>query len=457
MINQLLQFQKKIPLLKEAFVSLLLVGYFLYPVQAKMSNTVFFSTQNRMETIDQQQREFSNSTPLGLFTYHKWVDLNENSAAERNEFFGLGKKIFASGESLSATLYDPDITQDTPLKIRIWDHTGNLIRTSQKTYIAGRIFTFPNIDKVLPPGEYILTINPENSKNTYSVNFTIQGENTPKDSVELKKEDLPKGLHLFTHWEDANLNNTFDHNEITGLDSNSFPLGSLEIELGLNLPLQDIPIVYQTWNTQDSLLGMSVSNLAILQHYSTKVDSIQNMPDFLQSLVSAPAGSYKITAILADAELTTFEKTIHLTPSMQRDVSYPTINAIALNKPGRIIPVNLYKGLEGFFLFADYIDLNKDSIQQEFEFVKLRQQNYNARYENVHAQFHLPKYKDHNILLSILDQDGHTIIEQKSLYQDKPHIFEISNSQFRLAPGQYLIRAQPENSNEKFEETLTIH
>lgn len=404
-----------------------------------------------------QQRLSPKRTPVGLFTYNKWIDLNENKMAERNEFFGLGKEIFNYRDDLHAALYVPQIKKDTPLKIRFWRSTGELIRTLRHNYVAGRLFIISHIQQILPPGDFTLTINIQGSENTHKINFTLKKNNSIAKDTSQQEKPLLQGLHLITQWDDLDQDGEFDSNEVQRLSKNTIAPGKVEFAVCLKPPNPNQSIVFQTWDTLGNLLGMSIAHPSSIHYFQLKNDTTFETPRFLAPLRKASPGTYRIMAIMDNKQHTIFESPLRIgAPIIQKkDKKYPPTHPLRSTQTC-ITSHYKPKALEGFFVFADYFDLDGDSIQQKNEFLKLKHTSFNSNIENVHAQFHDPKYSDQQITLKILDQYGETIMENSTLYEASPQIFEISNTEFRLIPGQYTILIQPENSEEYFQSIITI-
>lgn len=440
--------------------SLMVCITFSQPGVSSLKGSPTIDKPDKLSATNSPQKRLSHKgTPTGLFIYNKWIDLNENQKAERNEFFGLGKQTFFREEALRATLYDPLITKDTTLKIRIWDSTGNLIKTISHKYRAGRLFTLSNIEQILPPGDYILTINPKDSYTTYKVNFTLKGE-TPETSIsKLSPDILNEGLYLVSKWEDNDSNREFDSGEITPIEGNSFIPDDVEFALALKLNNPDQRVVFQTWDTLGNLLGMTISN-ADSPHYHILSQDTTNSPppNFLKPLTEVRKGTFRIMAILNNNNLTHYEQTIHIRENnkIEKDQTYPSTVNIPQKITTTLLSPNEKPNLEGFFLYSDYNDLNRDSIQQEFEFISFRHTSFNSRIENILAHFNIPQYQNQDITLQILDEYGDIIIEHISHFQNRPIIFEISDTEFRLVPGHYTILILSEELDELFETRMSV-
>ncbi len=120
----------------------------------------------------QQQRYKDNETPVGLFAYTKWVDLNENGGMDDNELFGLGKKVFnLNKEALKIGIRIPDYEGNVNYKL--WNSRGDL--AGKKTIYKERdSIAWISFDKGtnLEAGNYKISATLDNKK-TEVIDVTI--------------------------------------------------------------------------------------------------------------------------------------------------------------------------------------------------------------------------------------------------------------------------------------------
>ncbi|WP_421920121.1 hypothetical protein [Marinifilum sp.] len=445
---------------------------------------------NQVE-VQEQEKTYKNGIPIGLFAYNKWVDLNENEIVEKNEFFGLGKKSFAKGESISASLNDPSIKEGTNLKLRIWDTSGNLIRTVRRNYTTKPLFTYSNFDAFLPVGEYIMTVNPAESGKTYQINFMIKEPNG-NAFAKIRKKLLPESFHLFKEWIDEDGDMRLDSAEVIGLDERQFELGKVDFEVGLNLPMNDNQVVYQIWNSTYDMLAMNIATMDSLQHYTMKEDTINIGNQFLRVLKTVPEGEYMITAsfgvkapkqyrLLVQIGDTTSnlmetddvvaseqaEETIKPeAEEAEEEIPVPEeVAETSLDVPQ--MPMNVTenvenlapeftKGQEGFFFFTGFIDLNENNKQEREEFMGADQEYYYSESENVFVQFHLKQFVNTKLSLKILNAEDQLVREQIGNYAESPFVFKVSMPDDPLTPGEYKLIMQPNESEIRYRLELTI-
>ena len=124
-----------------------------------------------------------------FFTYNKYVDLNNNKSAEREEFFGLGKKVFdLDREYLLISYLNYFLRKDENALFRSWTDTGELIgetsvRTSGsrsfKSFYTGLNSKYNNppnfLDKlrINGPGKYMVTLNVPGIEQTFRLDLNI--------------------------------------------------------------------------------------------------------------------------------------------------------------------------------------------------------------------------------------------------------------------------------------------
>ena len=422
-----------------------------------------------------------NQIPNGLFAYNKWVDLNENGLVESNEFFGLGKDSFSKGEPISASLHDPDLNDRTKLKLRIWDTSGNLIRTIKKNYTSTPMFTYSGFDSFLPVGNYIFTINPEETGTTYQIRFSLKEPNG-NAYAKIRKKILPENLHLFKQWIDEDGDMRMDSSEVLALNQKEYFLGDVKFELGLNLPSNSRQVVYQVWDAKHQLMSMNISKLDSLQYYTMDVDTLLKGNDFLKVLCDASVGNYLITASVAGEKVKQYQIPIQIVDTTQTLVSEPAIVAEAESnleiQPELVVTKDTLpllaeitmgssenvenlapefkKGQEGFFIFTGFIDLNENRIQDRDEFLGADQNYYYSESENVFVQFHLRQFFNKDLKLQILNSDKLLVKEQNGIYEESPFVFEISMPDDPLAPGDYQLIMIPQDSEIKYRIELII-
>jgi hypothetical protein len=429
----------------------------------------------------QKKEKKKNQIPNGLFAYNKWVDLNENGLVESNEFFGLGKDSFSKGEPISASLHDPDLNDRTKLKLRIWDTSGNLIRTIKKNYTSTPMFTYSGFDSFLPVGNYIFTINPEETGTTYQIRFSLKEPNG-NTYAKIREKLLPENLHLFKQWIDEDGDMKMDSSEVFALNQKEYFLGDVKFELGLNLPSNSRQVVYQVWDSNNQLMSMNISKLDSLQYYTMDVDTLRKGNDFLKVLSDASAGNYLITASVVGEKVKQYQIPIHIVDTTQIVVSEPAIVAEAESnleiQPELVVTKDTLplsaeitmgssenvenlapefkKGQEGFFIFTGFIDLNENHIQNRDEFLGADQDYYYSESENVFAQFHLRQFFNKDLKLQILNRDKLLVKEQNGIYEESPFVFKISMPDDPLVPGDYQLIMIPQDSEIKYRIELTI-
>jgi hypothetical protein len=433
---------------------------------------------NSIEKIELQEQEQTpkNEIPIGLFAYNKWVDLNENQVVEKNEFFGLGKKSFSKGESISASLYDPEIKEGTNLKLRIWDTSGNLIRTVRKRYTENSLFTYSNFDAFLPVGEYIMTVNPAESGKTYQINFLIKEPNGDAFS-KIRKKLLPEDFYLFKEWIDEDGDMKLDSTEVFGLDQNQYEIGKVDFQVSLNLPVSNRQVVYQIWNSTYDMIAMNISRMDSLQFYTMKEDTINPGNQFLRVLKTVPEGEYMITASLGVKNPIQYRLLVQIGDSIATDYLEEKLvivddNIIQVEEgepisetPKKLMNVSenvenlapvFTKGQEGFFLFTGFIDLNENSKQERDEFVGADQDYYYSESENVFVQFHLKQFINRQLILQIFNDNNQLVSEQIGYYAESPFVFKLSMPDEPLEQGEYSLIIQPEGSEIKYRLELSI-
>ena len=440
-----------------------------------------------IQEFGQQKKLEKNEIPIGLFAYNKWVDLNENNLVERNEFFGLGKESFSKGEPISASLYDPNLKDGSNLKLRIWDTSGNLIRTVKKQYTSIPIFTYSEFDGYLPVGEYIFTINPEESGTTYQIRFTLKEPNG-NTYANIRKKLLPENMHLFKQWIDEDGDMKLDSSEVLALNKNIYNVGEVDFELGLNLPLNPVPVVFQVWNSDYDLLSMNISKLDSLQHYTMNEDTLNRGNEFLRVLANASVGEYFITASVTGEGVKQYKTTLQIVDSLNKDTSEletknesitkvdstegvdENIELIvteeeepseAKMKMGTSVNVDnlapeFKKGQEGFFIFSGFIDLNENNIQDRDEFIGADQDYFYSESENVFVQFHLRQFFNKDLVLQIFNDKDELVIEQIGVYGESPFVFKVSMPDEPLLPGKYSLIMKPTDSEIKYRLDLII-
>ncbi|MDQ2180023.1 hypothetical protein [Marinifilum sp. D714] len=430
------------------------------------------------DQIQKQEKQNKNDIPIGLFAYNKWVDLNENEIVEKNEFFGLGKQSYAKGESISASLYDPAIQEGTNLKLRIWDTSGNLIRTVRKNYTTKPLFTYSNFDAFLPVGEYIMTINPAESGKTYQIKFLIKEPNG-NAFAKIRKKLLPESFHLFKEWIDEDGDMKMDSAEVIGLNQRQFELGKVDFQVGLNLPMNNKQVVYQIWNSTYDMIAMNISRMDSLQHYTMKEDTIHPGNQFLRVLKKVPEGEYMITASLDMKDPIQYRILIQIGDSTANIVKtdeavaaqtdeipeleevteeIPETPAMAMNISENVenLAPEFTKGQEGFFFFTGFIDLNENNKQEREEFMGADQEYYYSESENVFVQFHLKQFVNSELNLKLFNTEDQLVREQIGNYTESPFVFKVSMPDEPLIPGEYKLIMQPGGSEIKYRLELTI-
>jgi hypothetical protein len=427
----------------------------------------------------EQDKTYQNGIPIGLFAYNKWVDLNENEIVERNEFFGFGKSSYSKGESISASLNDPAIKEGTNLKLRIWDTSGNLIRTVRKNYTSKPLFTYSNFDAFLPVGEYIMTVNPAESGKTYQISFLIKEPNG-NAFAKIRKKLLPESFHLFKEWIDEDGDMRLDSAEVIGLDERQFELGKVDFEVGLNLPMNDNMVVYQVWNSTYDMIAMNISKMDSLQHYTMKEDTVNVGNQFLRVLKKVPEGEYMITASMGVKNPIQYRLLVQIGDSIANIVKtddvvaaesteespeleevteeIPEAPQMAMNVKENVenLAPEFSKGQEGFFFFTGFIDLNENNKQEREEFMGADQEYYYSESENVFVQFHLKQFVNSELNLKIFDSKEQLVREQMGYYGESPFVFKVSMPDEPLVPGDYKLIMQPGDSEIKYRLELTV-
>ncbi len=440
-----------------------------------------------IQEIGQQKKLKKNEIPIGLFAYNKWVDLNENNLVERNEFFGLGKESFSKGEPISASLNDPNLKDGAKLKLRIWDTSGNLIRTIKKQYATIPIFTYSGFDSFLPVGDYIFTINPEESGTTYQIRFNLKEPNGNTYAT-IRKKLLPENMYLFKQWIDEDGDMKLDSAEVFALNENKYNVGEVEFELGLNLPLISNPVVFQVWNSNYELMSMNISNLDSLQHYTMNADTLNRSNEFLKVLANASVGEYFITASVVGEELKQYKTILQIIDStnnvsaeiegdsksitvvdpvekVDENIDLQVVEEEELNeakmKMGTLVDVDnlapeFKKGQEGFFLFSGFIDLNENNIQDRDEFIGADQDYYYSESENVFVQFHLRQFFNKDLVFQIFNDAEELVLQQNGVYGDSPFVFKVSMPDEPLLSGEYTLIMKPTSSEINYRLNLII-
>jgi len=78
------------------------------------------------EQTGNQQQFYTPEIPIGLFSFNKWVDFNNDNCMDRNEFFGLGKKTFnLNKEEMGVRFWLPEYKG--MITFKSWTSTGELI------------------------------------------------------------------------------------------------------------------------------------------------------------------------------------------------------------------------------------------------------------------------------------------------------------------------------------------
>jgi hypothetical protein len=445
---------------------------------------------------DQDKTQIKSSIPIGLFAYNKWVDLNENELVEENEFFGLGRQSFAKGEPISASLHIPEMEDGTNLKLRIWDTSGNLIRTVRKKYKSTPIFTYSGFDSFLPVGVYILTVNPEGTEKTYQIQFMLKEPNGNSMS-KLRKKLLPEDFYIFEEWLDEDGDMRLDSTEVFGLNKKLFEPGKVELQIGLNVPRSDNMVVYQVWNEKQELLAMKISRLDSLQFFTMQKDTMNRGNDFLRVLKDAPEGSYNITASVDGEEIRKYDLAFTIGDSTTSILTAPpsetNVAAGAVAEGGAVaetvgagdevavtesetvaeevktpsIPMNVKenvenlapefnKGQEGFFFFTGFIDFNENNKQERSEFMGADQEHYYSESENVFVQFHLPMFANREVVLQTKNSNDELVRQQTGYYGESPFVFKVSTPDEPLPAGEYKMVMIPEGSEIKYRLELEI-
>lgn len=447
-------------------------------IQDSLSNTDV--NVQEPEVTQQQDSQKKNGIPIGLFAYNKWVDLNENEVAEKNEFFGLGKESFSKGEAISASLYDPAIVNGTKLKLRIWDTSGNLIRTVRKNYTSGPLFTYSNFDAFLPVGKYILTVNPEGAGTTYQIKFDLK-EPSGKAFLKIRKKLLPESFHLFKEWVDEDGDMKMDSVEVLGLNQNQYELGNVDLEVGLNLPMSNEEVVYQIWNSKYDLIAMNISRMDSLQHFTMRKDTVNEGNHFLRVLKTVPAGEYLLTASLSNSNPVQYRLLVQINDTIksitedamvkpelveqidkveetEQTDSIPEAPQMEMNVTENVenLAPEFKKGQEGFFIFTGFMDLNENNKQEPHEFIGTNQEYYYSESENVFAQFHIKQFVNGKLDLKILDSKDQLVRQQIGSYGESPFVFKISIPDEPLIPGDYTLIIKLEHSEIKYRLELII-
>ena len=437
------------------------------------------SSFEKKTELQEQKKSYQNGIPIGLFAYNKWVDLNENEIVEKNEFFGLGKSSYSKGESISASLNDPVIKEGTNLKLRIWDTSGNLIRTVRKNYTSKPLFTYSNFDAFLPVGEYIMTVNSAESGKTYQISFLIKEPNG-NAFAKIRKKLLPESFHLFKEWIDEDGDMRLDSAEVIGLDERQFEIGKVDFQVGLNLPMNDNMVVYQIWNSTYDMIAMNISRMDSLQHYTMEEDTVNIGNQFLRVLKNAPEGEYMITASLGVKKPIQYRLLVQIgdsianivktdevvaaeqveeSPELEEAIEeIPEVPQMAMNVKEDVenLAPEFTKGQEGFFLFTGFIDLNENNKQDKEEFMGADQEYYYSASENVFVQFHLKQFMNNDLSLKIFDSNEQLINEQVGHYGESPFVFKVSMPDEPLVPGDYTLIMKPDDSEIKYRLELTV-
>lgn len=434
----------------------------------------------KSEVSQQQDNQKKNGIPIGLLAYNKWVDLNENEVAEKNEFFGLGKESFSKGEAISASLYDPTIVNGTKLKLRIWDTSGNLIRTVRKNYKSDPLFTYSNFDAFLPVGKYILTVNPEGVGTTYQIKFDLKEPNG-KAFLKIRKKLLPENFYLFKEWIDEDGDMKMDSVEVLGLNQNQYDLGNVDLQVGLNLPMSDAEVVYQIWNSKYDLIAMNISRMDSLQHYTMRKDTVNEGNHFLRILKTVPAGEYLLTASLSNSNPVQYRLLVQINDTIKSITKDEVVDpelVEQIDKVEELEPVDsipeapkmemnvkenvenlapeFTKGQQGFFIFTAFMDLNENNKQEVREFIGANQEYYYSESENVFAQFHFKEFVNRELDLKIFDSKDQLVRQQIGSYRESPFVFKISIPDEPLIPGDYTLIIKIEGSEIKYRFELKI-
>lgn len=375
-------------------------------------------------------------------------------------------------------MYDPAIQEGTNLKLRIWDTSGNLIRTVRKNYTTKPLFTYSNFDAFLPVGEYIMTINPAESGKTYQIKFLIKEPNG-NAFAKIRKKLLPESFHLFKEWIDEDGDMKMDSAEVIGLNQRQFELGKVDFQVGLNLPMNNKQVVYQIWNSTYDMIAMNISRMDSLQHYTMKEDTIHPGNQFLRVLKKVPEGEYMITASLDMKDPIQYRILVQIgdstanivktgeavaaqtdeTPELEEITEeIPETPAMAMNISENVenLAPEFTKGQEGFFFFTGFIDLNENNKQEREEFMGADQEYYYSESENVFVQFHLKQFVNSELNLKIFNAEDQLVREQIGYYTESPFVFKVSMPDEPLIPGGYKLIVQPGDSEIKYRLELTI-
>lgn len=123
-----------------------------------------------------------------FFTYNKWVDLNNNKSAEREELFGLGKEVFDLDKEYLTITWKNYFSTDDDGVFRSWTETGTLLGETpvivrgggySKSFITGLNSKYndsPNfLDKlrINGPGKYMVTLNVPGIEQTFRLDLNI--------------------------------------------------------------------------------------------------------------------------------------------------------------------------------------------------------------------------------------------------------------------------------------------
>lgn len=141
---------------------------------------IFLSEESKIK----QQK---NAYPKNLFTFNKYVDLNNNNIAEKNEFFGLEKRVFDLDKERMSVCFNSGNYQGN-VTFRTWTDTGELIGETTLYINKNKVDwrrAGPNVDPSSPPnfmdrlqeagpGNYKITANTEDGQ-TYAIDVKTTG------------------------------------------------------------------------------------------------------------------------------------------------------------------------------------------------------------------------------------------------------------------------------------------
>ncbi|MCK4553178.1 hypothetical protein KAT80_03160 [Candidatus Pacearchaeota archaeon] len=168
-------------------------------------NTKFRTTEEesrRIERLARAENEARRKAEPKFFTCNNYVDINQDKILSKEEYFGLGKKVFdLSQERFSVIFRNCNYTGKVIFKS--WTNTGEFVGETEilcqkqfKVYgrttgpeAVGNDMDFMDKIKIHGPGNYRITATLENGK-TYFLNNIKIFESVAKHNLTKRKMDI---------------------------------------------------------------------------------------------------------------------------------------------------------------------------------------------------------------------------------------------------------------------------